>query len=94
MCYSTIPSNVRGCQSGTRGLLDRKKIRGTSTVTKLQGENQGKHDKNKNKNKKNTRDVGTVGYRDAQGTGVCDICTPKDMENGTVESSWPTRRLL
>ena len=51
---STIPSNIRGCQSGT-GSAGQKKIRGTSTKLqreqKTQQKTQQKRQKERNNNK-------------------------------------------
>ena len=50
---STIPSNIRGCQSGKKCSAGQKHIRGTST--KLQREQKKNTNKNKNDKEKGTK---------------------------------------
>ena len=49
---STIPSNTRGCQSGTWS-AGQKKIRGTSTKLQCEQKKKHKHTKNDKRNRNN-----------------------------------------
>ena len=72
---STIPSNIRGCQSGTRS-AGQEKIIGTST--KLQREHKNKT-KTKQKQNKNDKNKGTI----TQST-----CQKKIEEGHSIERGW------
>ena len=72
---STVPSNTRGCQSGTWS-ADQKKIKGTST--KLLREHK--------KNKKNTTKHNRNGKK--KGTKTKYTCQKKIEEGHSIERVW------